>query len=128
MLENYHHQHRKVNQLNVEYLSTDYEIRVKKFNDYAEAVKKEKQRIKEMEIEHKLLKELIQKNPVLDEMAKQLQLVYNFFNQLPDKPKTQIKKKKLTEDERMEQMMEEQNKKIEFAQLQNLLKQGKLNI
>jgi hypothetical protein len=107
---------------------SDYEIRVKKFNDYAEIVRLEKIRIKEREIEYKLLKELIQKNPVLDEMAIQLQLVYNFFNQLPDKPKTPIKKKKLTEDEKMELMMEEQNKKIEFEQLQKLVKQGKVNI
>ena len=127
MLENYHHQPRKDQQLNVEYLNTDYEIRVKKFNDYAEIVRKEKQRIKEMEIEYKLLKELIQKNPVLDEMAKQVQVIYNFFDNPTPTPKKQ-RVKKLTKEQEFQKLIEEQEKKIELMEMAKMVKEGKLSI
>jgi len=113
MQENYHHQHRKDHQLNVEYLNTDYQIRVKKFNDYAEVVKKEKQRIKEMEIEYKLLKELLVQSPeLIFKKLDEIKISTDFIKQLYCQQRGKSVKKSKTKSKSREQRSFENKQKL----------------
>lgn len=113
MQENYHLQPRKVNQLNVEYLNNDYTKKFKSFNEYAEAYKKEQQRIKEMEVEYKLMKELLIQSPEsINQKLDAIKTSTDFIKQIYTQPKEKSVQKSKPKSKSREQISYENKRKL----------------